>query len=245
MLYVFLGMGGLFVGIGYLITPKNASTLLSGYNHLSKEEQDKVDIHGLIRFYRRFHVFLGISFTAIGLCLYYLWSSFAGGLFLAVYPILAYLYFIPKSMRYWPEEQRGTAKIGMWVLVFCLALVIGLLSFGNKPSTFQLQGAGLIIDGPYGEMVQASELSEMGVVEQLPGIQFKKNGFAMGNVYKGYFKTKRGRTVKLILNNSEQGPYLLLVKKNGKQIYYNSETITSEVLLDSLKKAMPTVPVIP
>ncbi len=42
MLYVIIGLGLLFIGIGFLITEKNAKYLLSGYNTLSQKEQEKV-----------------------------------------------------------------------------------------------------------------------------------------------------------------------------------------------------------
>jgi hypothetical protein len=39
MLFVILGLGGVFFGMGYLITERNASMLLSGYNTMNSEDQ--------------------------------------------------------------------------------------------------------------------------------------------------------------------------------------------------------------
>ena len=61
-----------FIGVGYLITQKNAPYLLSGYNTMSKEKQEQVDLKGLLHFSKRFHINLGISESIIGFSLYYL-----------------------------------------------------------------------------------------------------------------------------------------------------------------------------
>ena len=40
LFYVILGMGLLFFGLGFMITENNTDSLLSGYNTMSKEEQN-------------------------------------------------------------------------------------------------------------------------------------------------------------------------------------------------------------
>ena len=43
----------IFIGIGTLITEKNAAYLLSGYNTMSKEKQEQVDLKELLRFSKK------------------------------------------------------------------------------------------------------------------------------------------------------------------------------------------------
>ena len=69
MIYVILLLSLVFIGLGFLITNNNASYLLSGYNRLSAEEQQKIDIKPFIQFFRNFHIFLGGSFLVLGLIL--------------------------------------------------------------------------------------------------------------------------------------------------------------------------------
>tara|TARA_R110002049_G_scaffold308754_1_gene513861 strand:- start:24 stop:254 length:231 start_codon:yes stop_codon:yes gene_type:complete len=67
MAYVTIITGFIFILVGYLVTKNNASQLLSGYNTMSKEEQKKLDLETYLPFFRKFHVFLGISIIAISL----------------------------------------------------------------------------------------------------------------------------------------------------------------------------------
>ena len=66
MFYVILGMGLLFFGLGFLVTENNASSLLSGYNTMSKEEQEKFPLTEYLERFKGFHIRFGILFTVLG-----------------------------------------------------------------------------------------------------------------------------------------------------------------------------------
>src|SRR5690606_38169549 len=100
MIYTLIGMSLLFVAIGFIVTENNAKYLLSGYSTMSGEERKKVNIKEYIPYFKKFHIFLGASFLVFGLALTYFIDEIAGGIFLAVYPILAYIYFIVSSSKY-------------------------------------------------------------------------------------------------------------------------------------------------
>ncbi len=114
-----------FIGVGYLITEKNAPYLLSGYNTMSKGKQEQVDLKGLLRFSKRFHINLGVSQAIIGFTLYYLGYDKGLNLFLSTYSIVAYIYFIWKSAPFQPQQQIRSVYIGIAVLSICL---LGILS---------------------------------------------------------------------------------------------------------------------
>jgi hypothetical protein len=44
MLYLLVGLSVLFIALSLILNEQNARYLLSGYNTLSREQQDKVDI---------------------------------------------------------------------------------------------------------------------------------------------------------------------------------------------------------
>ena len=109
-----------FIGVGYLITEQNAAYLLSGYNTMSKEKQEQVDLKGLLRFSKKFHINLGVSQAIIGFSLYYLGYDEGLNLFLSTYSIVAYIYFIWKSAPFQPQQQIRSVYIGIAVLSICL-----------------------------------------------------------------------------------------------------------------------------
>lgn len=99
-MYVILGVSFLFIAIGFIVTEHNAKYLLAGYNTMSEEGRKKVNLKSYLSHFRKFHLFLGLSFFLFSAALVYLVGEKAGGIFLSVYPILAYLYFFWRSAKY-------------------------------------------------------------------------------------------------------------------------------------------------
>lgn len=132
-------MSLLFVVIGFIVKEKNAKYLLSGYNTMNEEDRKKVDIKAYIPYFRNFHIFLGISFLVLGTFLTYFVSENAGGIFLAVYPIIAYIYFIATSSKYSKGLSTKWNKIGVVILIGTLLFIVGLLGYGFKENKITLK----------------------------------------------------------------------------------------------------------
>ena len=60
---------------------------------MSKEKQEQVDLKGLLRFSKRFHINLGVSQAIIGFTLYYLGYDKGLNLFLSTY-CSVYLFYL-------------------------------------------------------------------------------------------------------------------------------------------------------
>ncbi|TRX04596.1 DUF3784 domain-containing protein [Flavobacterium gawalongense] len=240
MMYVLIGMSLLFVTIGFIVTENNAKYLLSGYNTMSEEERKKVDIKAYIPYFRKFHIFLGVSFFLFGTLLTYLIHENAGGIFLGVYPILAYIYFIWTSSTYFTGVPTKGNKIGVFILVGTLIFVIGLIGLGFKEDKIIFNSHSIEFKGSYGEVVTQTEIQSIELVDDKPKTTMKTNGFALGTIQKGYFKTDKDEIVKLILN-SDNKPYLLLTKSNGTKIYFSAKEESNEKLLNEIKKTLPDI----
>lgn len=113
---------------GYIITPNNADNLLSGYNTLSQEDKNKVDIIAYSKFFKKFHKILAITLFLIGLLFYLLnWSIFLKG-HLIIFPLLTYAVFFLKSQFYFEKVSKPWRKIATYFVVIILlgfALKIG------------------------------------------------------------------------------------------------------------------------
>lgn len=240
MIYVLIGMGLLFVAIGFIVTKNNAKYLLSGYNTMSEEDRKKVDIKAYVPYFRNFHIFLGISLVIFGTALTYLINENAGGIFLAVYPILAYIYFISAGSKYSKGLSTKWNKIGIVILAGTLLFVVGLLGYGFKENKITFDSESISFNGSYGETLTKAEIQSIELVRELPEITLKTNGFALGTINKGYFKTKNGEVVKLILN-SDNKPVILFTKTDGKKIYYSAKDKPNEEVLDEMRKILPNI----
>ena len=92
-------MSLLFVALAFLVTENNAKYLLAGYNTMNEESRKKVDIKAYMKFFKRFHIFLGITLLMVGLMFNYFSSEMMTGVALSLYPILAYVYFIWRGSK--------------------------------------------------------------------------------------------------------------------------------------------------
>ena len=99
MIIATIGVSVLFVVIGFAVTEKKAKYLLAGYNTISKEDRGKINLKSYIQQFRKFHFYLGASLLTIGLILTLFISGNAAGVFLGVYPVVAYIYFIWSSTK--------------------------------------------------------------------------------------------------------------------------------------------------
>lgn len=233
-------MSLLFGTIGFIVTEKNAKYLLSGYNTMNEEDRKKVDIKAYIRYFRNFHIFLGISFLVFGSFLTYFISENAGGIFLAVYPIAAYIYYIATSLKYSKGLDKKRNKVGVVILMATLFFVFGLLGYGFKENKLSFDSESISFKGSYGETLTKAQIQSIELVDELPEITLKTNGFALGTINKGYFKTRNGEIVKLILN-SDNKPIILFTKTDGKKIYYSAKDKPNEKILDEIRKTLPNI----
>lgn len=237
MIYVVIGMSLLFVAIGFIVTERNAKYLLSGYNTMNKEDRKKVDIKTYIPYFKNFHIFLGLSFLIFGSFLTYFISENASGIFIAVYPISAYIYFIITSSKYSEGLSEKRNKVGVIILLGTLFFVVGLLGYGFKENKIIFDSDSISFKGSYGETLTKVEIQSIELVSELPEISIRTNGFALGTINKGYFRTKNGEIVKLILN-SDKKPMILFTKTNGKKIYYSAKDKPNELIWDEIKKTL-------
>ncbi|MEL6651136.1 MAG: DUF3784 domain-containing protein, partial [Bacteroidota bacterium] len=154
MLVVAIILSVLLFGLGFVLTKKNASTLLSGYNTMSAAEQEKFDLDGYIPFFRRFHWFLGSSMLGLSLLVYFLIGSGSLGYVVALYPIAAYGYFMLAGQRFQQsKKQIRLARIGAILMAVILIGVASLLYYGRQGNDILVTEEALVIEGMYGETI--------------------------------------------------------------------------------------------
>lgn len=228
----------LFITIAFMVTEKNARYILAGYNTMSEAERNAFDINSYISFFRRFYIFLGVSLFVIGVILIYLINENAAIAFLVIYPIVAHFYSISKSVTYYKGVNSKKSKWAYIVLGATLVFVVILFSTGNRESELTFDSQKIEIKGMYGEVLTPDQIKSIELVNELPEIVLRTNGFSSGTVNKGYFDTKSKENVKLIIN-SDQKPLILITNIKGKKIYYSAKSKPNEEIFNALKNAFP------
>ena len=224
MVVIALVLSLIFFSLGFIVTKGNAKYILSGYNTMPETERSKVDIEGLVRFFNRFHVVLGVSLFA-GVLLISRFNNNWASAFMIMYPLIAYLYMIVKSDQFYKNTSRKkwATYFGGGILVIVIAVVGYTQLFSYKSSDILLKAETLEFEGMYGTEVSKQDIFDMKLVNELPPISYKSNGFAAGDHAKGSFKLKDGRTVRLFVDKKGKS-FLWLRTRNG-EVYYNSEDI--------------------
>lgn len=221
-----------FIGLAFLITERNAKFLLSGYNTMSEENRRQFDLPGYLKRFKKFQLFLGVSFGTIGIPLTFI-SEEAAIVFLIAYPLLGYLWFTFSTRNLMTGKASTINSIRVIVLIIVGIGVAFLLTSGFREDKLVFTNEGVVIGGMYGETIATNEIASIEIVDELPPIKLRTNGMAMGSVRKGWFETTSGEKVKLIIN-SDRSPYILISKTSGEKIYYVSKDEDAE-LIDKAK----------
>lgn len=233
MLYVLIGIGLLITGLAFILTEKNAPTLLAGYNTMSPEEQANYPLQDFLQLYKRFHLVLGLSMIVFGIALRAIWGDNAMGLVLALYPLLGYLYFMFRVQQLSPQQNNSSMKVGVGVLAFTTILVMVMLWMGFRPIEVELSEDHLALKGMYGKTIPLKEVVAVSLEDQLPEIRHKTNGYAMGKIAKGYFKTADGEKVRLLVDE-ESERYVCITSKDGLRTYLGQTQLQAEALYAQL-----------
>lgn len=131
-------------------------------------------------------------------------------------------------------------KVGVFIVIGTLVFVVGLLAFFFKEDKLTFDNKKIVIEGSYGEALTAAEIESVQLVYDFPNIRLKTNGFALGTICKGFFKTDKGEIVKLILN-ADNKPYILFTKTNGEKIYFSAQETPNQDILDDIKRSLPQI----
>jgi hypothetical protein len=233
----------IFIFIAFIVNENNAKDLLSGYNTMSEDERQNINIKSYIGYFKKFHISLGISIFTIGLILYYFINPDWSGIFIATYPVLAYVYFIWKGNKISKVNHKKNTWTSLISMSFMLAVFfsIAAMFFYSLRDNQITTGNNLIkIKGAYGVELKKSEILSVELVNNLPEISTKTNGFALYIVKKGKYKTKMGEHVKLFINSAQQ-PIIRIITKNKQKIYYSSKCISNKEIFDELKNEIKMI----
>jgi hypothetical protein len=230
----------ILIGVGFIVTENNANQLLTGYNTMPEEERQKFDIKSYITYFRNFHIFLGISLFVIGFFLYYFIDSDWSGIFMGTYPILAYVYFIWKSNKFSKQDdkkQNRKALIAMGIMIVVFTSIVFMFYSSLKDNSIEMNNQMINIQGDFGIDLKTNEVKSVELVNNLPNITSKVNGFALETILKGYFKTDDGEKVKLLIN-SDKKPVILITTTKDQKIYYSSKDRSNAEIYSELQKVI-------
>lgn len=203
--------GLFFILIGWLL-PKYPN-LISGYNTLSASQKKQIDVKSLSKMMQIHMIYMGILTAAGSITFSLLKMPIAVSFTLLLVPIAGVILMVLKAQKY----SKLKSKASPWVIGFTILILIGVLSllfYGMKPATISFDKNQLTISGMYGVTIERALIENVQLLDTIPEIKMRTNGFAMGSVRKGWFRLEGWGRCKLIIHGNK-APYIFIEDSNG------------------------------
>ncbi len=235
----------LLFAIGYLIRFRKAYWLISGYNTMSAAKKQKVDTEKLGRLMGNMCFLMGaIMFT--GILLIYFRLAVLGFIILGcLIPVILYILIAAQKYDGNNFDESGRMKTGAKIIVGSIVVgLLVLLSFvgslvyqGFQPSAIAFDGAVLKISGSYGQSILVQDIQALQLTEELPVIEMRTNGSAIGDRLRGHFRLQDIGQAMLYLKIGN--PPYVSIRTATQKIYLNLETPEqTQSLFSQIDKAM-------
>ncbi|MGI6119489.1 MAG: DUF3784 domain-containing protein [Desulfosporosinus sp.] len=224
---LFFIIGGSLIVIGLAVHIFKWYFLISGYNTMSKEKKANVDIKSLSRLMGLYSYVNGGIFIVMGIL-------HALGLKPVITPAVVFfcistVYLLIKAQKYDGNlyDKNGKLRKGagkqlalpVGIAIVTLIFVAVLMFFSSQTPKVTFGEEGLQIHGMYGEVYAWKSLEEIKLMEELPNIEMRTNGSALGSKLKGHFRTTELGAVKLFVNT--QKPPFIYLRTEGRVTIFN------------------------
>lgn len=240
-MWFYIAIGVLMIFLGLSIHVFKWYFLISGYNTMPKEKQEKVNTEGLGRL-------IGIYFYSNGGISIAMGVLNALGVKSVLLPIIIFfsistVYTLIKAQKYDGNmyDENGKLREGAWKqLVFTggfgsvvIIFIIVMLFFSSQPAKVTFIDNGVQIHGMYGGVFEWDAIKDVKMIEELPAIGRRTNGSALGSNLKGYFMTEELGSVKLLVN-TQKPPFIYLETDNGIVIFNTATENETQKIFDEM-----------
>ncbi len=240
--YIILGI--FFISIGLAVHVFKWYFLISGYNTMSKAKKANVDIAGLSSLMGIYSYVNGGVFIIMGVLQ-------ALGLKpvqapAIVFFVISTVYLLIKAQKYdeniYDKDgklRKGAGKqlvLPAAIAVVTLIFVAVLMFFSSQSTKVTFLEEGIEIHGMYGDVYTWESIETVKLIEELPTIEMRANGSALGSNLKGHFRTKELGSVKLFVN-TETPPFIFLETEDGITIFnFKDADETQEIFKKILRE---------
>lgn len=237
--YLLIGIFLIFMGLSVHVF--KWYFLISGYNTMPKEKKANVDTAGLGRLMGIFGYFNGGIMIIMAILQ-------AFGLKPSMVPVIVIfiastILLLIKAQKYDGNiyDKDGKLRKGAGK-EFIIPAVIGIVSFifvgvllffSAQPTEVNVIEEGVEIKGMYGDVFTWESISNVELIEELPTIELRTNGSALGSKLKGHFRTTEYGSVKLFVD-AYKSPFIFLETDKGIVIFNLENEKETEELFEAI-----------
>lgn len=103
--------------------------------------------------------------------------------------------------------------------------------YSAQPTTVTINQDGVKIHGLYGQVYPWESITEVELLQELPGIARRTSGSAVGPYLRGRFRTTDSESIKLFVNRN-QPPFIRLESNDGVVIFNLKKSADTEAALE-------------
>ncbi|BCI64699.1 DUF3784 domain-containing protein [Coprobacter secundus] len=212
---------------------------IAGYNTLSKNEKEKIDIRRLSYMMCNSFVIMGAGIIASHCFLRLVGSPMIINFLIPVFvfPITIYIFFqIHKYSHGTYINMLYHRSKSVWVVIVVVLTLCGAVFYSFRSPSVSLSMKDVTISGSYGQSFPLKTIESVELIDSMPEIRMRTNGFSMMKIRKGHFLLGNDLPAMLYLEE-EQGPYVLIMRRSLEPVYINfTDKEKTETLYKTLKQ---------
>lgn len=210
----------MFLFFGWAIVKKKWYGLISNFNGKSKDEQQQLIKNG---YPQRIGKLMLATAAGMALLLPLGFTSFQYSIevqfgFMMVLLLGGLIYLSKYEIK---EKRKRSYIFSSLLAIGTIGFIVGLFYVGYQDFELKNHGDSFEITGMYGEVWNYTEIRHIELLQEMPEVTWKENGFGLATLAKGHFKvTDYGSSLLFIHKDSQ--PYLF-IETDNERIFINSK----------------------
>lgn len=206
----------LFALFAYIILKRRSYMFISGFATRSKEEQQQLIENGYPQGVGRMFLIIAAGLMIL-MPLGLTGFRYTFEVQMAFMMLVLFGGLIILSRREVPHKRKRSLLISVIMAVVVIGGVSALLMIGAKHPDFTFGKSAVEISGMYGEKIPYRDIHSVEMLDTMPPVVLKENGFGFADYAKGRFSVE-GHGSSLLFVDMKQAP-ILLIKTTGRPVF--------------------------
>lgn len=241
-MWMYIIIGAFFIILGLAVHVGKLYFLLSGYSTMRRDKKANVDVRKIARLVGIYSYINGGLFLLMGVL-------DAAGMEPPMMPVFIFLMLSSVALAVMSQRydynlfdesgrlRKGAGKklvIPIAIMVATMVFVGVLMFLSAQETEVSFLDEGLEIHGMYGDVYSWEEIDGLRLLEDLPNIEARTNGSAIGSKLKGNFRTTDFGAVKLFVD-AEVPPFIYFERGNTRVIFNFSDHNDTKAAYEQIK----------
>lgn len=215
--FIFYGIGILLIVMGILSFFFQKT--ISGYSQMPDEMRPKVK-----KMVASVYIFGGIAtILSVFVCSLMNWIGATMWAVMAICFITCIIMLVQQNKlyekyKYVSCNNSKSSKIAVWTIVIVVVGSMILILYGTKEHDVVIQDNQIKISGMYGTDIKLNDIQSFELLDKMPSIKTRTNGFGTSSTKKGYFDVEGEGNCLLFIKGNEK---YVKIKTNDKTMYIN------------------------